>query len=259
MLRLMLIMLSKTSMKILLLDIETSPNTAHIWGLKNPYISPSNLLESSYVLCWAAKWLGEKDVYFDSLHKSSEKEMLVKIYSLLEEADAVIHYNGTRFDIPVLNKEFLLNKMLPPAPYKQIDLLKVVRNKFSFPSNKLDYVAQRLGLGKKTPHEGYTLWVKCMDNDSKAWKKMEQYNKKDVVLLEKVYHRILPWIPTHPNRNLMSDKQCCPNCGSHKLQKRGFSYTVTGTFQRFQCTDCGTWSKESKAVSKHCDVVPAGG
>ncbi len=243
-------------MKLLMLDIETSPNTAHIWGLRDQYISPEHLLESSYVLCWAAKWHGKKDIMFSSVHNTQPKYMLRKIHDLISEADAVVHYNGTRFDIPVLNKEFLLQHLAPPAPYKQIDLLRVVRKEFRFPSNKLDYIAQRLGLGKKTAHEGYQLWVKCMNKDPVAWKVMEKYNKQDVVLLEKVYDRLLPWIKSHPNHNLYGGDGC-PNCGSHRLQKRGFSYTTTGTFQRFQCTNCGSWSKSTKAIKEHADVATA--
>ena len=104
-------------MKLLMLDIETSPNTAHIWGLRDQYISPDHLLESSYVLCWAAKWYGSKEVMFSSVQDTKPKFMLRKIHDLISEADAVCHYNGTRFDIPVLNKEFLLHHLAPPAPY----------------------------------------------------------------------------------------------------------------------------------------------
>jgi len=239
-----------------MLDIETSPNTAHIWGLRDQYINPEHLLESSYVLCWAAKWHGQREVMFASVNNMKPENMLRKIHDLVSEADAVVHYNGSRFDMPILNKEFLLHHLAPPAPYKQIDLLKVVRKEFRFPSNKLDYIAQRLGLGKKTPHEGYQLWVKCMNKDPAAWKVMEKYNKQDVVLLEKVYDRLLPWIKSHPNHNLYGGDGC-PNCGSHRLQKRGFSYTTTGTFQRFQCTNCGSWSKSRKAVKEHADVTAA--
>jgi DNA polymerase elongation subunit (family B) len=242
--------------KRLLLDIETSPNLAHIWGLRDQYINPQNLLESSYVLCWAAKWHGEDEVQFDSVNKSSHKTMLRRIHRLISAADAVIHYNGTRFDMPTLNKEFLLHGFPPPAPYKQIDLLKTVRQQFRFPSNKLDYVAQRLGLGKKTDHEGYTLWVKCMNKDKEAWKRMEEYNIQDVVLLEKVYAKVLPWIKNHPNRGLF-DGSGCPTCGSGRLQKRGFSHSSTGTYQRFQCTECGSWSRSTKAVKESVKIVNA--
>jgi len=155
-------------MKILLLDIETSPNTAHVWGLWNQNVSLNQLMESSYVMCWAAKWLGKKEILFDSIMENTHKNMIKRIHRLLNECDAVIHYNGSKFDIPTLNKEFILHGMNPPSPYKEIDLLKTSRSRFKFPSNKLDYVAQALGVGKKVHHEGHELWLKCMAKDLSA-------------------------------------------------------------------------------------------
>jgi DNA polymerase elongation subunit (family B) len=245
-------------MRILLLDIETSPNTAHVWGLWQQNVSINQLMESSYVLCYAAKWLGDDDIYFDSVHQSKPKTMLKGIHALLESADAVIHYNGTKFDIPTLNKEFLLTKLLPPSPYKQIDLLRVVRSNFRFPSNKLDYVSQRLGLGKKHAHEGHDLWVKCMNGDKDAWKRMEEYNIQDVVLLESLYDNLLPWIKNAPNRNLYQDITGCPTCGSTHLQKRGTAVSTTGSYQRYQCRDCGSWSQGTKSVKKSVEVKHLG-
>ena len=242
-------------MKILLLDIETSPNTAHVWGLWQQNVSINQLQESSYVMCWSAKWLGDKQVMFDSVYNSKPMKMLKGIHKLINEADAVIHYNGTKFDIPTLNKEFLLHGLPPPAPYRNIDLLRSVRSSFRFPSNKLDYVAQRLGLGQKTQHEGHSLWVRCMNNDPKAWKIMETYNKQDVVLLEKVYDAILPWIKNHPNHNLYNDNgHSCPSCNSTKVQRRGVSHTTGGVYQRYQCTNCGTWSRSTKATRTRPEI-----
>jgi predicted RNA-binding Zn-ribbon protein involved in translation (DUF1610 family) len=241
-------------MKILLLDIESSPNTAHVWGLWQQNVSINQLMESSYVLCYAAKWLGEKEVKFDSVHQSRPKTMLKGIHGLLNDADAVVHYNGTKFDIPTLNKEFLLHSFNPPSPYKQIDLLRVVRSNFRFPSNKLDYVAQRLNLGKKHEHEGHELWVKCMNGDKDAWKRMEKYNIQDVVLLESLYGTLLPWIKSHPNHNLFSDDHVCPNCSSSSLQRRGTAISATGTYQRYQCRSCGTWSQSTKSIKSSVEV-----
>lgn len=235
--------------KILLLDIETAPNTAFVWGLYRQNISISQIVDSSSVLCWAAKWLGDEEVMFDSVQKSGRKRMLKKIHKLLDQADAVIHYNGTRFDIPTLNKEFLEVQMPPPASYKQVDLLKTARKMFRFPSNKLDYVARALGLGQKTSHEGFELWVKCMHKDPEAWAKMEAYNKQDVLLLEKVYKRFQPWIPNGLNMGLYTEDVVCSKCGSHNVQKRGFAVTQVSTYQRYQCQDCGGWSQDRSAHS----------
>ena len=138
--------------KILLIDIETSPNLATVWGIWQQNISLNQLLESSSTLCYAAKWLGEDEVMFKSVQNTTYKRMLKSVHKLMDEADAIIHYNGSRFDIPTLNKEFLIAGMPPPSPAKQIDLLSVARKQFRFVSNKLDYVSQALGLGKKTEH-----------------------------------------------------------------------------------------------------------
>ena len=53
-------------MRTLLLDVETSPNTAHVWGLWQQTVSLNQLMESSRVMCWAAKWVDEKVILFDS-------------------------------------------------------------------------------------------------------------------------------------------------------------------------------------------------
>jgi hypothetical protein len=233
-------------MKALLLDIETAPNLVHVWGLYQQNVAINQIQASGYVLCWAAKWLRDSEVMFDSVHQSKPPRMLKRIHKLLDEADVVIHYNGTKFDIPTLNKEFVLHGMKPPAPYKQVDLLRTARGQFRFTSNKLDYVAQVLGLGKKVKHTGHELWVKCMAGDADAWKVMEEYNRQDVVLLEKVYDRLTPWIKGHPNHGVYDEPgiPVCPSCGHHHLQRRGFARTIANIYARYQCQSCGTWCRE---------------
>lgn len=237
-------------MKILLLDIETAPNLVHVWGLWQQNVGLPQIIDSGYVLCWAAKWLGHDDVMFDSVHKSSPRRMLKRIHRLLDEADAVVHYNGTKFDIPTLNKEFLLYNLAPPAPYQQIDLLKTARSKFRFPSNKLDYVANALKLGKKIKHRGHDLWIACMNRDPQAWIEMEEYNKNDVVILEKVYEVLKPWIKGHPNHSVFNGDLSCPACGSTHHHSRGYSYTRAGKYRRYQCLDCSSWFRSNKTEAK---------
>jgi len=229
-------------MKILHLDIETSPNVAHVWGLFKQTVSLNQLMDTSYTMCFAAKWHGQDKIIFDSVKKSSEEKMVLRAWKLLNEADVVVHYNGARFDIPTLNKEFLSMGLPPPDPYHQIDLLRTVKGQFKFASNKLDHVVDKLGLGKKTSHAGHTLWVQCMAGDKKAWAKMEEYNKQDVLLLEKLYNKLLPWIKSHPNHALYADTErpVCTNCGSEHVVKKGFEHTKTMSYQRYRCSDCGT-------------------
>jgi hypothetical protein len=238
-------------MKILLLDIETAPNTVYTWGLWDQNVGLNQIIATSYVLCWAAKWYGEKEVMFDSVYKSSMKSMLKGIHDLLDQADAVVHFNGTSFDIPTLNREFVLHGFSPPAPYKQTDLLQVARKTFKFASNKLDFLSGQFALGNKKKTD-FTLWVNCMKNDPKAWKEMEAYNRGDVVLLERVYEKFKPWIYSHANYSLFKEGNAlvCPNCGSEDHQKRGFHYTAAAKYQRHQCKGCGMWFRSGGTLAK---------
>lgn len=233
----------------MLLDIETAPNLAYVWGLWEQNVATNQIADVSYVLCWAAKWYGQDEVMFDSVHKSGSKKMLKRIHNMLNQADVVVHYNGMKFDIPTLNKEFLVHGMTPPSPYRQIGLLRVSRGTFKFHSHKLDYVSQQLGLGSKTKHAGFQLWVDCMANNREAWRSMEKYNKQDVVLLEKVYDKFKPWIRNHPNQVLHDPNASCTRCGSNNYQARGFARTKAVTYHRYQCCDCGGWFKGAKAAN----------
>jgi hypothetical protein len=145
----------------------------------------------------------------------------------------------------------LENGYLPPSPYKELDLMRVVKSQFKFPSNKLDYVAQTLGVGAKVQHSGFDLWIGCMADNKKAWAEMKEYQIQDVNLLIDLYEILKPWIKNHPHAALYdSVAGGCSNCSSVKLQRRGYSRTLTATYQRFQCLDCGKWLRGDKSVEK---------
>lgn len=237
-------------MKILFVDIETAPNLVHVWGLWNQNVGTNQIIDAGYVMCFAAKWYGEDTVYFERVNPDKPKAALQKIHKLLDQADAVVHYNGTKFDVPTLNKEFVLNGMPPPSPYKQIDLYRVAKDRFRFASNKLDYVAKSLGVGEKLGHAGHSLWIRCLAGERAAWSEMEAYNRNDVILLEKVYEVLKPWIKGHANRSLFDEALVCPNCGSIRWQRRGFHYTSTQKYQRYNCTECGNWFRGGRSLAK---------
>lgn len=246
-------------MKTLCIDIETTPNLAHVWGLWDQNVGLNQLLEATEMMCFAAKWLGEPKMYFGRNWAYGEhdpiapKEQMIGLaHSLLDEADVVMHFNGRRFDVPHLNREFVQAGWLPPSPYQQIDLLSAVKAKFKFPSNKLDYVLKALGLEGKVKHAGHELWIQCMAGNEKAWRQMATYNKRDVRALEDLYYRIQPWVPGHPNVGLFVEEpglvDMCPACGSTNLKLQGNRYTAMGKYQRYQCSDCGKWSSDGKRV-----------
>lgn len=235
-------------MKVLTLDIETSPMLAHVWGLWDQNVGLNQLVTPTRVICFAAKWLDEPKVLFYSEHHDGHAEMVAAAWRLLDEADVVVHFNGQRFDIPHLNREFATAGLTPPSPYVQVDLLLAARRRFKFPSNKLQYVSTALGLAGKAHHEGFDLWKKCLAGDPKAWAQMKRYNKQDVRVTEDLYLVLLPWLPNHPSRRLYDGVGGCPTCGSDRLRRKGYAYTKLSKFQRYQCRNCGSQFRDSKRV-----------
>ncbi len=236
-------------MKVLFLDLETTPNLAYVWGLWDQNVGINQMVSSTEVICFGARWDGQKKVIFKSVHHDGKKAMLDELHSLMEEADVLVGWNSQAFDSKHIKREFLENGYLPPSPYKELDLMRVVRSQFKFPSNKLDYVSQKLGVGAKVKHSGFDLWVACMAGDKKAWKEMKEYQIQDVNLLIDLYAKLQPWIKNHPHRALHDGIEGgCTNCASTDLQRRGFSRTTTSVYQRFQCNKCGKWMRGSKSV-----------
>lgn len=235
-------------MRILGLDIETAPHTAYVWGFYQQFIDPKNVDRTGRVMCYAARWYSHPTaaVEFRSEFADGHEETIRAAHALLDEADAVVHYNGTKFDIPTLHAEFLRYGLTPPAPTAEIDLLKVMKKRFRFSSNKLDYVLRELGLGQKVDHRGFQLWVQCMAGDAEAWAEMEKYNRADVTEMEKLYKALLPWISNHPNHALYqkTDGPTCPNCGGRHLNSKGYARTKTQEYKRYVCMDCGTYTRE---------------
>lgn len=243
-------------MKLLFIDIETTPSLVYTWGLFDQNIGLSQVVKPTRMLSFAAKFQGEKRIHFHRLRSDgdtpadvdSREAMIEAAHKLIDEADAVCHYNGTSFDEKHLNREFLEAGYTPPSPYQTIDLFRTVKGRFRFLSSKLDHVTQRLGLEGKVSHEGFDLWLKCMAGDAGAWRRMERYNKRDVTLLEELYVELLPWIKGHPNLQ-HHNHGGCPRCGSDESIKRGFHRTAASTFQTYQCKGCGGYYRGKRAVA----------
>jgi len=228
-------------LRTLVLDIENSYVLGGVWGLFNQNLSLDQMLDYGTVLCWAAKWHGEKAITYRDY---TQLDFLDELWGMLDDADAVLTYNGRRHDIPLLNREFIKMGMGPPSPFKHIDLYETVKRNFKFPSGKMQHVLTELNLPTKVEHEGFKLWVKCLEGDEKAWATMKKYNIQDVKVLEKLYDKMLPWINNHPNHSLHAKDFVCPHCGSKHLQSRGVYRTTVGQYRRYYCKDCQSWSRE---------------
>lgn len=236
-------------MRILTYDIETSPTDAFVWRAFKENVSGPQIITPGKMICWAAKWYDEDEVIFAANWQMSQKRMVKKLHDLMGEADAVVTYNGDKFDELITNWEFALQEMAPPPPTKSIDMYKVVKQNFRTFQGRMDFVATELGLQGKLSTGGFELWRDVVLNkDPDARQVMEEYNIQDIHVLEELYMRLLPWVRNHPSHaHYGKDKRVCPNCGSHKLQSRGYRKTKVSTFRRYQCQDCGAWSRDRLA------------
>jgi DNA polymerase elongation subunit (family B) len=228
---------------ILVLDIECSPITAHVWDVWGKVGGPTKIVEPQRVMCWAAKWYGRSQpVMFASEYHHGPETMLRSVWELVNRADIVVTYNGIRYDIPHLRREWELAGLPIPRPHKDVDLYRVVKQAFKWESNSLNYVASRLGLGSKSDSGGLETWRRCMDGDAAAWEQFKRYNVDDVRLSERLYERLLPHISSHPHVRV-GDGLSCNRCGGTDLEDSGSYTAVVHAYGMWRCRTCGGYSR----------------
>lgn len=236
--------------KILVLDIETLPMIVYSWDLFPERIGLEQIIEDWSVASWAAKWLGESEVFYMDVRGNplkdirNDKAILQGMWKLIDEADIVVTQNGKAFDIKKLNARFLKHKMKPTTTFRHYDTKEIAKRYFKFTSNRLAYMTEEFNtLYKKLEHAnfpGFKLWLECMAGNMKAWNEMEEYNKHDVLSLEEFFLLVLPWDKTI-NWNVFHDelKNIC-SCGSEKFSHHKKEKTTNlGAYSRMVCDVCG--------------------
>ena len=242
--------------KVLIFDIETAPIIPFVWALWDNNVALNQIKKDWHVLSWSAKWLGDhpsKIMYEDQRDAKNiedDSEILISIWNLLNEADVVITQNGIKFDQKKLNARFILNGFQPPSSFKHIDTLRIAKKKFAFTSNKLEYMTDKLCTKyKKLKHanfSGFELWKECLSGNMKAWKEMEKYNRYDVLSLEELYHKLIPWDNSIDFNQYHNEERYVCRCGSISFKKTGFYYTAAGKFQKYTCKSCGSETRSTK-------------
>jgi hypothetical protein len=241
---------SKKGPKILFLDIETAPILADVWQLFDNNVSLNQIVNDWSILAWAAKWRGQKKIFYQDTGNQknvrNDKKILPKLWKLMEEADIIVGQNSKRFDVPKINARFIINQTFGhsiPTGYRQHDTMLMAKSKYSFTSFKLEYMAKALGLKNQKmvnrKFNGHDLWRECLNGNKKAWKEMRKYNPIDLKTTEELYEILLSNDSFINFNSFYDDNENRCSCGSFVLRKFGFRYTNTGKFQDYKCQTCG--------------------
>lgn len=235
---------------ITLVDIETKPLIGYFWSLFDEQGGLPMLKEDWSILSWSAKRFdpeGKKKypvIYRDQRNAKDlldDKKILLELREILDKTDYLVGHNLARFDAKKINARFLAHDIPQPSPYKQVDTLRIAKKHFALTSNKLEYLCKFLKCKvrkyKSKEFPGMNLWTECMAGNKAAWNEMEIYNKDDVLSLEEVLRKLLPWDNTI-NFNIFSPTQFKCVCGSTECKENGHSYEKAGIYKRYKCKKC---------------------
>lgn len=243
--------LEYTPPAVLVLDIETLPILAYVWGAWEQDLNIDSIVKDWSVLAWSAKWLGDDKIVSDVLSGKEalardDKRLVKNAWKMIDKADVIIGHNSKAFDIKKLNTRFMFNGLTPPSSYKHIDTFLAAKSVFGITLNKQDYIAKYLGIQQKLS-TSFQLWIDCDNGKKKALKQMRAYNENDVLMLEEIYLRIRQWIPSHPNLATIAQVDACPVClGSY--HKSGIYYGPRNRYTEYVCDKCSTRFHGTKVV-----------
>lgn len=245
--------------KILFFDIETFPMEVYVWSTRQEGVSLDMVKEDWSVLSWAAKWAGEDEpvMYQDVRNQKvlrDDKKLIQKLHKLLDEADIVVGHNSDKFDVKKMNARFAAHGMKPPSSYKRLDTLKMARKHFAFSSNKLSYLTNMFcEKYKKLNHSkfpGFKMWKECLNRNEEAYKEMEEYNKYDVLSLEELFFKLIPWEPATLFNQFSDDDEITCTCGSTEFVEDGLYRTNACTYQKYKCKQCGSEYRDTTNLKK---------
>ena len=224
--------------KILFFDIET----AGVNALKS---------DLGFVLMVGYKWAGDKEASIVTIKKKDLKTfndgpLLTKFSRIYNEADLTVAHFGSVFDRRFIQGRLMINKLPPIPATKMRDTCMIARSAANYSSNRLNNLGNTLGLANKKIEKGTgwpTWWFRAMAGDMGAIEEMAVYCKGDVLALEELYYRLLPFDNAHPR--IHTDRTRCGKCNG-TVQRHGIAFANGKKYHRYQCNDCGAWGRETK-------------
>jgi len=156
--------------------------------------------QQGLMLCYCIKEQGNKKIHYavntkEELLKTSDRKLLIQCVKDLQKFDKIYTYYGTRFDIPWVRTKCLMNDLdfLEFGELLHRDMYYTVRNKLSLKRNTLENADRVVnGVSIKT-HYDWFLWLKAVQGNWKALKKILEHCKNDVISLEQIQQAIAPY------------------------------------------------------------------
>lgn len=231
--------------KILYFDIETTDLSAGfgevlMMGYQWHHSPEVNLIAIYDFPDWEELPIERRDLH-----------LVKEISKIISQADILVGHYSTGFDHRFIQTRCLFHKLPPIPETTHIDTWKIAKYQLRLHSNKLAVLAEALDCGERKGSLPLRLWRRSKAHDIGALKEMAEYCKQDVRTQYDVTQKLLPIAKNLPNWNLLSGdmKYRCPACGSTKVIKRGYRYTKVNKYQRFQCINCGHWSRGRKSLT----------
>jgi len=228
--------------KLLFYDLEVSRDIVAGYG-NHWEFKVVKTIQHQQLMSFSFKFQGDKKIsHFNRHDFKTYKAFVTKLWELLDEADIAVAHNAKQFDNRMANRFFIEQGFSGVSPYRTVDTLLVARSEFKFPGNSLNQLSEFLGIGKKEKITYADLEDDFMSDkpSRKTLRLMRAYNNKDVVLLEGVYDRMLPYMKNHPNMSVLSDRpDSCPRClATTGIQSRGTIVSNSTVYREFRCTSC---------------------
>jgi len=246
-----------SDIKRLYLDIETSPDVVFSWkaGYKLN-ISHDSIVRERAIICVCYKWEGEDEVHSITWDKWDDKKLLERFSKIMLSADELVGHNIDKFDLRWIAGRNLINGLPPLPQQKTIDTLKIARKHFYLNSNRLDYLGHLL-LGEGKRDAPYSLWKRiCLHNERSAMDDMVSYCKQDVILLERIYKRLVAYETPKTHAGVLGglDRWTCPHCASENVNLSKRRVTSKGIIQwQMKCGDCSRYySVCNKVYRDYC-------
>lgn len=231
------------TIKRLFFDIETSPNIVYSWRIGyNLSITPDNIIDERKIICISYKWENDEKIHTLTWDKNQcDRQMLIDFVAIANQADELIAHNADRFDIKWIRTRCIFHRVAIFPHYRTLDTLKKAKSGFNFNSNKLDYIAQFLGVGAKVKHSGFDMWVQVMKGSKEAMSEMVNYCEGDIIVLEDVFLTMQNYIKANTHVGVINNgfKYSCPCCGAEEIELLKNNVTAMGTIKRLiGCLSC---------------------